>query len=119
MKQEEKKEEEIKEREPIEWGNIKVEIKDSQKKEKFECAECNKKLKRNDHLKRHMLKHTTDGEHRIRLPCTDCDRTFSLAFKLAIHIKETHQAFNEVPAHFDDDGIDSEKLYTCVHFPKT
>ena len=119
VKQEEKQDEEITERKPTEWGKIKVEMEDSQKKDKFACTECNKQFKRNDHLKRHKLKHTTDGEHRIRFPCTDCDRTFSLAFKLAIHIKDSHQVLNEAPSNFDDDALDSEKLYTCANCPKT
>ena len=149
VKQEEKpkQKEKIEEREPIEWGKIKVEsfldmkMEDSLDKEKFACTECNKQFKRNDHLKRHKLKHTTDGEHRIRFPCTDCDRTFSLAFKLKIHIKDNHQVLNEVPSNLDggalgseelyhkvlnevpsnidDDAINSEELFTCVHCSKT
>ena len=119
VKQEERQDEEIAGRELIEWGKIKMDMEESQKKYKFACAECNKKFKRKDHLNRHKVKHTTDGEHRIRFPCTDCDRTFSLAFKLAIHIKDNHQVLDEVASNFVGEALDSEEVYACVHCPKT
>ena len=134
--------EKIEERELIEWGKIKVEsfldmkMEDSLDKEKFACTECNKQFKRNDHLKRHKLKHTPDGEYKIRFPCTNCDRTFSLAFKLKIHIKDSHPDLNEVPgaldseelyhqvlneasSNIDDDAINSEELFACTYCSKT
>ena len=114
IKQEEKQKQEIEE-----WGKIKVEMVDSRKIEKFGCTECYKQFKRNDHLKRHQLKHTTEGEPKIRFPCTYCDKTFSLTFKLAIHIKDNHQVPNEVSSNFGDDALDSEKSFACVRCPKT
>ena len=127
VKQEEKpkQKEKIEEREPIEWGKIKVEsfldmkMEDSLDKEKFGCIECNKQFKRNDHLKRHKLKHTTEGEPSIRYPCTYCDKTFSLAFKLAIHIKDKHPALTKIPSNFELDTLDLEKSYAGVNCPET
>ena len=158
VKQEENREEDNKEMNPIERGNIKVEMDIGQMKENFTCHECGKQYTRKDHLKRHKIQHTTDSdvlscsqcfeivestdklnehvmkEHgatsiltksenspttKIRFPCNDCDRTFSLAFKLAIHIKDNHPALTEIPSNFQHDTLDLEKSYACVNCPET
>ena len=160
-KQEDNRDEEIKEIDPIKIEMDKVPLKD-----KFGCNECDKHFKRIDNLKRHKLKHTSDiedsvllsysqdyelvesndmlDEHLLRedesnsvltkfeksttkkiFPCTDCGMTFSQEFKLAIHIKDNHQALTErdtlylAASNLDHAALDSEKSYACVNCPKT
>ena len=112
---------EIKEWDPIEWGKLKVEIENSKNKENFACNACNSQFKRNDHLKRHMLIHTTEAERRNKFPCTECDKTFSLAFNLANHIQYMHQTNTQISSNFKYDFVDAKELelYTCANCPKT
>ena len=112
VKQEENWEENDQEKNPIEWGKIKVEMENGQRKESFTCSECGKQYTRKDHLKRHKIQHTTDNG---LLSCNQCYEIVESTYKLNEHVMREHG----VTSNFDNDTHALERSYACVNCPET
>jgi len=54
----------------------------------YECPDCPKSFTREEHLKRHCIKHTDDPVHRCQVP--GCTKSYTRKERLTKHVKHAH-----------------------------